>query len=97
MYLFVINELRLEPKFREAGRTHFLFCGINPVIENYIFVINTMKNTAGAISAYKCVFCIEEPRPTVPSKFFWVQNIIWSLPSDRENSSYGPPSVRGVH
>jgi hypothetical protein len=74
-YPFVINELRLEPKFREVGRARFHFwVNDNPGIENYKFMLYTMKNTAGAIRAYICIYCIGEPMPTAPSKLFsWVQ------------------------
>jgi hypothetical protein len=98
MYQFIIIEIRLGLKFYEVGRACFRFwVNDNPVIGNYMFVLYTMKNTAGAISAYKCMFCIGEPRPTAPIKFSWVQNIIWILPSDRENSSFGPRSFRADH
>jgi hypothetical protein len=95
-YLFVINELRLEPKFCEVGRAHFQFLvNDNPVIENYMSLLYTIENTVAPISAYRSIlFCIGEPRPTPSSTFPVVAYIIWMLPSDRVNESYGTRSFR---
>jgi hypothetical protein len=72
-YPFVTNELRLEPKFCEVGRARFHFwVNDNLVIENYKFMLNTMKNTATAISAYNCIFFIGEAEPSTPIRFSWV-------------------------
>jgi hypothetical protein len=51
-YLFVINELHLEPKFREVGQVHFRF-SVNgdPIIE----IFNCLIHYNNHCGTHKCL------------------------------------------